>query len=262
MTLERPHKVMAAAGAGSRRECEQFIVEGRVAVDGRVVRELGTKVDPETADISFDGERLRLSRPVYYMVNKPRGIVSTCQDELGRPSIVSLVPGTPKRIYPVGRLDLDSMGLVLLTNDGALAQCLTHPSFEITKTYEVRVQGSVTDATLARLKKGIWLSDGRARAEGCAVVRRRATVSELVVMLHEGKNREIRRVMAKVGHAVLSLRRISIGTLHLGDLKEGYSRKLTQPELDALRRLARSAGEKRESSRKTVPAHARRRFRR
>jgi len=262
MTLERLHKVMAAAGVGSRRECEQFIVEGRVAVDGRVVRELGVKVDPETADIVFDGERLQSSRPVYYMVNKPRGVVSTCRDELGRPSVVDLVPGTPKRIYPVGRLDLDSTGLVLLTNDGALAQRLTHPSFEIPKTYEVRARGSVRDATLNRLKKGVWLSDGRARVEGCDVRKRRATVTELVVTLHEGINREIRRVFARVGHPVLSLKRISIGTLSLGDLKEGRSRKLTPAELDDLRRLARSAAELRQSTRETVPVRRGRRFRR
>jgi 23S rRNA pseudouridine2605 synthase len=181
---------------------------------------------------------------------------------LGRPSVVDLVPGTPKRIYPVGRLDLDSTGLVLLTNDGALAQRLTHPSFEIPKTYEVRARGSVRDATLNRLKKGVWLSDGRARVEGCDVRKRRATVTELVVTLHEGINREIRRVFARVGHPVLSLKRISIGTLSLGDLKEGRSRKLTPAELDDLRRLARSAAELRQSTRETVPVRRGRRFRR
>jgi len=262
MTLERLHKVLAAAGAGSRRQCEQFIVEGRVTVNGEVVRELGTKVESETAEISLDGEQVKLSRPVYYMVNKPRGVVSTCRDEMGRPGVVELVPGTPKRIYPVGRLDLDSTGLVLLTNDGALAQRLTHPSFEIQKTYEVRVRGLVSDQTLDRLKKGVWLSDGRARVEGCEIRRRRETVTELVVTLHEGINREIRRVFAKVGHPVLSLKRISIGTLELGDLKEGHHRKLTPAELDGLRRLAGAAVKKRESTRETAPGPGGRRFRR
>jgi 23S rRNA pseudouridine2605 synthase len=241
MTLERLHKVMAAAGAGSRRECERLIVEGRVVVDGAVVRELGTKVDPETCDIRFDGERLKPAGLVYYMVNKPRHIISTCRDEMGRPGVVDLVPETPKRIYPVGRLDADSVGLVLLTNDGALAQRLTHPRFEIMKTYEVRVRGAVGDGSLERLRKGVWLSDGRARVEGCEIRRRRPTVTDLLVTLHEGKNREIRRVFARLGHPVLQLKRLSIGTLRLGSLKEGHHRKLTPAEVDELRRSCAAA---------------------
>jgi len=248
MTLERLHKVMAAAGAGSRRECEQFITQGRVTVDGEVIRELGTRVDPFACEIRLDGETLKLTRPVYYMLNKPRGVISTRDDEMGRPTVVDLVPGTPKRIYPVGRLDADSLGLVLLTNDGELAQRLTHPSFEVPKTYEVRVKGAVTDATLARLNRGVWLSDGRARVEGTQVRKRRKTVTDLVVTLHEGKNREIRRVFAKVGHAVLWLKRTSIGTLQLGTLKEGHHRSLTETEVTALKRLAASAVRKRTST--------------
>jgi len=262
MTLERLHKVMAAAGAGSRRQCEQFITEGRVAVDGEVVRELGTKVDPGASEITLDGERLKPTRPVYYMVNKPRGVISSCRDNLGRPGVVELVPGTPKRIYPVGRLDAESVGLVLLTNDGELAQRLTHPRFEVPKTYEVRVKGAVTDEDLARLTKGVWLSDGRARVEGARIRSRRKTVTELLVTLREGKNREIRRVMAKVGHPVLTLKRVAIGTLELGSLKEGRHRKLTRAEVTALKRLAGQAaraatGRKQTASRRPRPRRRR-----
>lgn len=248
MAKERLHKVMAAAGAGSRRECEGFIAQGRVTVDGQVVRELGTKVDAGRSEVRLDGERLKLERPVYYMLNKPRGVISTRRDERGRPTVVDLIPGTPKRIYPVGRLDADSVGLVLLTNDGELAQRLTHPSFEVPKSYEVRVKGTLSAATLDRLKKGVWLSDGRARVEGITISKRRKTVTDLLVTLHEGKNREIRRVMAKVGHPVLWLKRVAIGTLQLGTLKEGRHRKLTAGEVGALKRLAESAVKRRPST--------------
>jgi 23S rRNA pseudouridine2605 synthase len=251
MALERLHKVMAAAGAGSRRECEAFIEEGRVTVDGVAVRELGTKVDPENAVIRFDGGVLKINRPVYYMVNKPRGVISTCRDEMGRPGVLDLIPGTPKRIYPVGRLDAESTGLVLLTNDGELAQKLTHPSFEVIKTYDVRVKGDVRGESLDEMKKGIWLSDGRARIEGAEIKRRGKRATDLVITLHEGKNREIRRVMARVGHPVLLLRRTSIGTLHLGDLKEGRHRKLTADEVAMLKTLAAKAGRKRAAQRRT-----------
>lgn len=244
MTLERLHKAMAAAGAGSRRTCEQFIVQGRVTVDGLVVRTLGTKVDPARSEICLDGERLGTGRPVYYMLHKPRGVISSRRDEMGRPTVVDLIPGTPKRVYPVGRLDADSVGLVLLTNDGELAQRLTHPSFEIPKTYEVRVKGAVGRDTLDRLKKGVWLSDGRARVEGADVRNRRKTVTDLVVTLHEGKNREIRRVFARTGHAVLWLKRTSIGTLKLGTLREGQHRKLTADEVAALKHLAEQAAKR------------------
>ena len=258
MALDRLHKVMAAAGAGSRRECEGFIAQGRVTVDGEVVRELGTKVDPERSEIRLDDERLKLTRPVYYMLNKPRGVISTRRDEMGRPTVVDLIPGTPKRIYPVGRLDAESVGLVLLTNDGELAQRLTHPSFEIPKTYEVRVKGPVSGETLNRLKKGVWLADGRARVEGTTIRKRRKGVTDLVVTLHEGKNREIRRVMAKIGHAVLWLRRVAIGTLKLGTLKEGHHRKLTAAEVAALKHLAETSAKQRGSGKRTRSSRRRR----
>jgi 23S rRNA pseudouridine2605 synthase len=257
MTLDRLHKVMAASGAGSRRQCEEYIRQGRVSVDGEVVREMGFKVDPETCEIRLDGEKLRPESHVYYMVNKPRGVITTARDERGRPGVVDLVPGTPKRVYPVGRLDADSVGLVLLTNDGELAQKLTHPSYEVRKTYEVRVKGAVAPAAIDALKKGIWLSDGRARVEGVEVKRRRKTVTHLVVTLHEGKNREIRRVMARVGHPVIDLRRTAVGTLRLGRLKPGGHRKLTPAEVASLKRLVERASARRAKKRKTTGARRR-----
>jgi 23S rRNA pseudouridine2605 synthase len=235
---------MAAAGAGSRRQCEEYIVQGRVSVDGRVVRELGTKVDPDACEVRLDGERLRITARVYYMVNKPQGVITTCDDEMRRPSVVDLVGGTDKRIFPVGRLDAQSTGLVLLTNDGELAQRLTHPRYEVQKTYEVRMKGWVADELVARMKKGVWLSDGRATIEGVEITRRRPTVTDMRVTLHEGKNREIRRVMARLGHPVITLKRLSIGPLSLGELEEGRHRKLTSTEIDMLKRMAQS-GKKR-----------------
>jgi 23S rRNA pseudouridine2605 synthase len=257
MTLERLHKVMAAAGAGSRRQCEEYIRQGRVTVDGEVVREMGLKVDPAACEVRLDGEKLKLEEHVYYMLNKPRGVISTTRDEMGRPGVVDLVPGTPKRVYPVGRLDADSMGLVLLTNDGELAQKLTHPSYEVRKTYEVRVKGAVAPAVVETLRKGVWLSDGRARVEGVEVKKRRKTVTHLVVTLHEGKNREIRRVMARVGHPVIDLRRTAIGTLRLGDLKVGHHRRLSPAEVASLKRLVDRASTRRAKKRKTTGARRR-----
>ena len=249
--LERLHKLMAAAGAGSRRQCEALIAEGRVTVNGRVVTELGHKVDPEQVEVRLDGELLKLEGRVYYLVNKPQGVITTCADEFGRARIIDLVPGVTKRFYPVGRLDAQSTGLVLLTNDGDVAQKLTHPRYEVQKTYEVRVKGAVGPEAIARMKKGVWLSDGRARIEGCEIVKRRPTVTDLRVTLHEGKNREIRRVLAKLRHPVITLKRLSMGPLELGDLKEGQFHRLTPPEVEMLKRFAanppgsRSRAEKR-----------------
>lgn len=235
--LERLHKLMAAAGAGSRRQCEELISQGRVTVDGKVITELGHKVDPEAVEVRLDGERLRLQGRVYYVVNKPQGVITTCADEMGRTRVIDLVPGVTKRFYPVGRLDAQSTGLVLLTNDGDVAQKLTHPRYEVEKTYEVRVKGFVKPDVIERMKKGVWLSDGRARIEGVEVLKRRPTVTDLRVTLHEGRNREIRRVMAKLRHPVITLTRLSMGPLELGDLREGQHRRLTLPEIEALKRF-------------------------
>jgi 23S rRNA pseudouridine2605 synthase len=251
--------MMAHAGAGSRRACEELILQGRVTVNGQVVRELGVKIDPEKDEVRLDGQVLRLSPPVYYMINKPRGVISTASDEQGRPSVVSIVSETGRRIYPVGRLDADSVGLILLTNDGTLAERLTHPRYEIPKTYEVRVKGTLTPDTVERLKKGVWLSEGRARIEGIEVVKDRRSVSDLVLTIHEGKNREIRRVMAKVGHPVLWLKRVAMGSLRLGELKEGRHRKLTPEEVQGLYRLAEEAERKVKESGAKPPHRARRR---
>ena len=245
--LERLHKLMAAAGAGSRRQCEDLIEQGRVSVDGQVVKELGHKVDPESAVVRLDGERLKIQGRVYYVVNKPQGVITTCSDEMRRASIIDLIPGVTKRFYPVGRLDAQSTGLVLLTNDGDVALKLTHPRYEVEKTYEVRVKGFVKPEVVERMKKGVWLSDGRARIEGVEIIKRRPTVTDMRVTLHEGRNREIRRVMARLRHPVITLQRISMGPIELGDLKEGQHRKLTFPEIEGLK--AFTAGLKAQSSR-------------
>jgi 23S rRNA pseudouridine2605 synthase len=184
---------------------------------------------------------VRLLGRVYYVVNKPQGVISTCADEKGRTRVIDLIPAAANRFYPVGRLDAQSTGLILLTNDGDVAQKLTHPRYEVQKTYEVRVKGMVNFADVERMKKGVWLSDGRARIEGCQIVKRRPTVSDLRITLHEGKNREIRRVMAKLGHSVITLKRVSMGPLELGDLLEGQYRKLTYPEVELLKKIIAKA---------------------
>ncbi|MEM1304688.1 MAG: pseudouridine synthase, partial [Planctomycetota bacterium] len=215
-TAERLQKVLAAAGIGSRRECELLITEGRVEVDDRVVTELGAKVDPATQRIHVDGEPLPQTRRVYFAVNKPEGFVSTARDPSGRPRVIDLVPPDAGRLFNVGRLDLASEGLILVTNDGGLANQLTHPRHGVEKTYHVQVAGHPTAETLATLRKGVYLSEGAAHFVHAKVKSRRKNGAVLEVVLDEGRNREIRRVLARVGHKVQRLTRVAVGPVRLG----------------------------------------------
>src|SRR4051794_23012556 len=200
---ERLQKVLAHAGLGSRRECEEYIVQGRVTVDGKVVRELGSRVDPGAA-IAVDGERIQLERMVYFAVNKPKGYVSTNDDPAGRPRVVDLLPEVPERVYSVGRLDEDSTGLMILTNDGELANRLAHPRYGVEKTYRALVAGAPDRGILDKLTEGIWLSDGKVRAKRARFVGSQGEATLLELVLAEGKKREVRRMLAKLGHKVMS----------------------------------------------------------
>lgn len=230
---ERLQKILAAAGIGSRRQCEELISTGRVEVDGRIVSELGTRVDPVAQEIRIDGEALKRPAKVYLAVNKPSGVVTTNFDPSGRPRVIDLVDN-PARLFPVGRLDLYSEGLILLTNDGELANRLTHPRYGVSKTYRVQVAGEPSDEILTRLRRGVHLAEGMARVDRVTVLHRRDKSSVLEIELSEGKNREIRRILAQVGHKVLRLMRTAVGPIRLGRLPPGGHRRLSRQEIDSL----------------------------
>lgn len=230
----RLQKVIAAAGIASRRAAEELIVEGRVTVNGAVARVLGTRVDPERVRIEVDGERVNVHpRLVYVMLNKPGGVVSTSRDPQGRPTVVSLVR-EGVRLNPVGRLDVDTLGLILLTNHGELAHRLTHPRYQIPKTYLAEVEGSPTPAALKRLEGGVRLEDGPARARRARLRRKGARRSHVELVLTEGRKREVRRMFDAIGHPVVSLVRVEFGPVRLGELASGKSRRLTPAEVGAL----------------------------
>jgi 23S rRNA pseudouridine2605 synthase len=247
---ERLQKLLARAGFGSRRACEEIIREGRVEVDGEVVTEVGRQADHETQTIKVDGNVVRLESLVYYLVNKPRNVLCTSRDPQGRRTVVDLIPHEARRIFSVGRLDHDSKGAVILTNDGALTNMLTHPRYGIEKTYAVRVRGQMSDDSVTRLREGVWLSEGRTLPARVWIVKRRPTETELGVTICEGKNRQVRRMFAKVGHKVLSLTRTRIGPLTLRTLPDGGWRELRRREVEDLVKLAR------QNAQAPVPASA------
>lgn len=231
--LQRLNKVLAAAGLGSRREVEDFIIEGRVEVNREIVTNLSLKVNPAEVTIKFDGQTLKKFRPVYFALNKPKGVLSTNKDPSGRMRVVDLVPDRD-RVFSVGRLDRNSEGLMLLTNDGDLAQRLAHPRYRVQKAYFVVVAGMMTNEELAKLRKGVYLAEGMARIDGATIKKHRKGCTEVEIVLSEGKNREIRRILARAGHKVVVLRRIAIGSLRLGTLPVGASRVLTATEVKQL----------------------------
>jgi 23S rRNA pseudouridine2605 synthase len=230
----RLQKVLATAGVGSRRACEEMIADGRVTVDGTVAQ-LGNRVDPATAVIRVDGERIATDpRKVYLAFNKPRGVVSTMDDDQGRAALADFLGRVETRVFHVGRLDAESEGLLLLTNDGELAHKLTHPRYGVAKTYLCQVPGPVPRRVGRELLSGVELDDGRARAEAFRVVDTsgRAALVELVV--REGRKHLVRRMLAQVGHPVDRLVRVAVGPVMLGRLKPGQLRRLTVPEIGAL----------------------------
>jgi 23S rRNA pseudouridine2605 synthase len=235
---QRLQKILAHAGLGSRRDCEEYILQGRVTVDGKVVRELGTRVDVKQSSIAVDGERIQLEKMVYYAVNKPKGYVSTNQDPAGRPRVIDLLPEVPQRVYSVGRLDEDSTGLMILTNDGELANRLAHPRYGVEKIYRALVAGTPGPELVGKLVEGIWLSDGKVRAKRARIVGTQGEATTLELVLAEGKKREIRRMLAKFGHKVMNLTRVAIGPIVLKGLPPGEHRPLSATEIELLRRVA------------------------
>ncbi|MGH3383760.1 MAG: pseudouridine synthase [Nocardioidaceae bacterium] len=231
----RLQKVLAASGIASRRGCEELMSAGRVEVDGEVVTRLGVRVDPETALIRVDGKRLpTASRHVYVVLNKPRGVVSTMADPQGRRTLSDLVADRPERLFHVGRLDTDTEGLILLTNDGEFAHRMAHPSFGVLKTYVAEVKGPVTGKVGRALRAGVTLEDGPVSVDGFRVIEAGGRRAIVEVVLHEGRKHIVRRLLAHVGHPVQRLSRTAIGPVRVGDLRTGQHRELTRSELGAL----------------------------
>jgi 23S rRNA pseudouridine2605 synthase len=238
LSRERLQKVLAAAGLASRRHCEEYILDGRVTVDGKVVKVLGIKVDPETQKVCVDGERIKIERRQYFLVNKPTGVISTNADPSGRPRVIDLLPPWKGRLFTVGRLDENSEGLLLVTNDGDLAHRLAHPKFQVERVYRALVAGTPTDEILRQLRQGLFFSEGKFRVRDVRRIKGSPTSTILELTLTEGQNREIRRLLARVGHKVMKLKRTSFGPLRLGDLQTGAYRPLTSVELKTLQQFA------------------------
>ncbi|QDU10526.1 pseudouridine synthase [Gimesia aquarii] len=235
--LVRLQKFLASTGLGSRRHCEEYIETGRVTVDGEEVIELGAKIDPETQVICVDGERVRLQPKRYYLLNKPSGFLCTNNDPAGRRRVIDLFPKENQRLFTVGRLDENSEGLILVTNDGEMAERLAHPRYRVPRTYQVQVVGNPPREKLNELRKGIRFKEGVFRVSGLKPLRKQGKSTFLELTLHEGQNREIRRMMARIGHKVIQLIRVRFGPLNLGNLKSGEFRRLTDWELKKLREM-------------------------
>lgn len=242
MTLQRLHKLMAACGVGSRRACEEIIAQGRVQVDGKVVTQPGTQVDPEEHKVKVDGELLRPEPSLHFLLNKPRGAICSTTSAPGTPRALDFVPARARdrRLFTIGRLDVDSDGAIVLTNDGELCHLVTHPRFGVTKTYRVEVEGQPGAETLEKLRKGAWLAEGRTGEVDVRPLHFGRERSLLLVTLNEGKRREVRRLFARFGHEVRRLTRVAVGPIELGDLHPGESRALTTEEVAALRAAARA----------------------
>jgi 23S rRNA pseudouridine2605 synthase len=245
----RLQRYLAMAGAGSRRHCEEFILAGRVAVDRQTVRELGFRVVPGAHDVRLDGERVRLERKTWYLLNKPAGYLCTNSDPGGRLRVIDLFPKDRERLFTVGRLDENSQGLLLVTNDGELAYRLAHPRYRVPRVYQVQVAGVPDRELLEQLKRGLYFAEGRFKVADARLVTVRKSSAVLELVLMEGQNREIRRLLAKVGHKVQRLQRVALGPLVLGELPVGHYRLLTLQEIAALSELvidrtARGKGQK------------------
>ena len=231
---ERLQKYMASCGVASRRKCEEFILEGRVKVNGVVVNELGRKVLVEKDVIEFDGVKInKEDEKVYYILNKPTGIITSASDERGRKTVIDIVK-TKERIFPIGRLDYNTSGLLLLTNDGEIFNKVMHPRVEIFKTYIAEVKGYVTDKDIEKLKNGVDIGGYITARAKVFIQKRDENRSTIRISISEGKNRQIRRMCSKINHDVINLKRISIGEIKLGELKIGQYRKLNTKELNFL----------------------------
>lgn len=237
--LERLQKILAQAGVASRREAEKFIVSGRVKINGHTAKELGVKADINCDKISVDGSLIHVDKKAYYMFYKPRGVVTTLRDPEGRKCLSDFVKNLPERVFPVGRLDYNTEGLLLLTNDGDLAQVLTHPSHQVSKMYLVKAVGIIPDIKLDKLRMGVELEDG---ITAPAIVNLRSYDHEkqltyFDITIHEGRNRQIRRMCDAIGFPVRDLKRVKMGPLSLAGLGKGKIRKLEDAEIEILKRI-------------------------
>lgn len=232
---ERIQKVLAQAGVCSRRAAEELIRQGRVRVDGATITEMGTKVDPHRQHITVNGQPLQpAEKKITLLLNKPQGYVTTMSDPQGRPIVSSLIKDIGQRLFPVGRLDLDTEGALLMTNDGELAQKLLHPKFEINKTYQVTIRGTIEPKTIQALERGIDLDGRQTWPARISLHKKTATVTILHIVIHEGRKRQVRRMFEAVGHPVVHLKRLAYGNLHLGNLAPGKYRLLSPKDLNRL----------------------------
>ncbi|MFD2762269.1 pseudouridine synthase [Lentibacillus juripiscarius] len=238
-TKERLQKVIAQSGVTSRRKAEKLIVDGKVKVNKKVVMELGTKVSPRD-EIEVDGVRLEKEEPVYYLLYKPRGVISSLKDDKGRKVVTDYLGEVKERIYPIGRLDYDTSGILLLTNDGEFANQLMHPKYEIDKTYVAKLKGIPSKKELLQMKKGVRSENDLLKAVNYKIleVDKKKNTTILEITLHEGKNRHIRRMMDEIGYPVTKLKREKYGALHLQGMKSGDCRPLTPHEVKQMRHLA------------------------
>lgn len=232
---ERLQKYLARTGIASRRRCEEFIAAGRVMVNGETVTEMGTTVGPGDV-VGFDGKPVEPQPFEYHLLNKPAGVVSAVSDPHGRKTVVEIVP-SGVRLFPVGRLDFDTTGLIILTNDGGLAHRLMHPGFEVDKVYRAEVKGAVTEKELERLRRGIRLEDGPTAPAEARIIAGKGTETTVEIVIHQGRKRQVRRMMESIGHPVSWLHRSRYGLLADRGLKPGKSRPLTREEVKALKKL-------------------------
>lgn len=248
--LERIQKIISKAGIASRRKAEELMTAGAVTVNGRVVRKLGSKADSERDHIKVSGKLINPKQPkIYLLLNKPREVVTTLSDPLGRVTVKELLRGVRTRVYPVGRLDYDSEGLLLLTNDGELVQRMLHPSFRVPKTYEVKVKGVLTDEEIRDLTKGVELAEGRTLPCRIRKIQKTEKNSWIEMTIYEGRNRQIRRMLENTDHPVLKLKRVRMANLELGGLPIGQYRYLTAPEIKSLKRLVQPGEGSRKAAR-------------
>lgn len=236
MTEQRLQKVLAAAGIDSRRNCEELILEGVVRVNRKVVDTLPVFVDPDEDVITVNGRKIKAAEKVYFLLNKPKGVICTNRDPQGRKKAIDLIRSS-QRIFCVGRLDVDSGGLIILTNDSELSNRLTHPKYELPKTYVVKVKGLIKGEQVDKLKKGIWLAEGKTSRAAVKILRRSHVDSSIEITITQGLNRQIRRMLAKVGFSVKTLKRTRIGKIDISRLGVGKSRKLTAKEINYLQKI-------------------------
>lgn len=234
----RLQKYIAHCGITSRRKAEELIKQGRVQVNDRPIRDMGVIVDPKADKVYIDGKLIKVENNlIYILLNKPEGYITTLSDEFNRPTVIDLVQDVPERIYPVGRLDYDTSGLLLLTNDGQLTYKLTHPKHEFVKTYMAKTKGIPNNSTVKKLETGVDIGGYITAPAQFKITRQGKTFSYMEIKIHEGKNRQIRKMLDAVGHPILSLKRVAMGKIYLKDLPLGKWRKLTKSEINYLKSI-------------------------